>query len=197
VHGRQIGLCRRKVLVSEDVRIEGENTGASESRHKKSGGHGCCPHLHVLWNNAVTIDGSVFLHATVTLLRPPVLDLSEHQDIERLKLVHALGREGEDDYVGFKHELPELIRFVRVVAVDEEEDWVVIHLVGGGEGDESLLEPTQAESVVGPPIVRCGDRDVHRWVENREGSLGKDEGRGSRQARGGDALNDGNKLEVV
>jgi hypothetical protein len=93
--------------------------------------------------------------------------------------VSAFGREGDDNDIGLVRECPELIGFVRTVAINEEEDWVIIHLVGSGGGDERVPEPTQAELVVSPPVVRGGDDDVHRWVEDRDGSLGKDEGWGN------------------
>ena len=45
-----------------------------------------------------------------------------------------------------------VVGFVRVVAIEEEEDRVIIQLVSGGKWDKSLFEPFKAEFVVGPPI---------------------------------------------
>jgi len=84
------------------------------------------------------------------------LYLSKNNNIEGLELVGAFGGESEDKDVMLVRGCVELIGFVRIVAI-EEEDGVVVQLVGGGKWDEGLSKPLEAKFVVGPPIGRCGD----------------------------------------
>ena len=47
---------------------------------------------------------------------------------------------------------------MRVVAVKEQNDGVIAHLVRDGERDECVLEPVGAKLVVCPPIWGCRNR---------------------------------------
>jgi hypothetical protein len=109
------------------------------------------------------------------MIRPVALGLSENDNVEWLELVCAFRRKCDDNDVMLVRELPESIGFMRVVAVQEENDGVGVHLVGSSKGDECLLEPLGAKLVVCPPIWRrcdCPDRDIRVQVEKRgDGSI--------------------------
>jgi len=109
-----------------------------------------------------------------------MLYLSENDNIEGLELVGAFGGESEDKDVMLVCGCAELISFMRIVAIDEEEDGVVVQLVGGGKWDEGLLKPLKAKFVVSPPIGRCGNRADRNAQFGKcwDGSLCQNEHRG-------------------
>jgi len=85
------------------------------------------------------------------------LYLSKNNNIKGLELVGAFGGESKDKDVMLICSCAELIGFVRIMAIEEEEDGVVIQLVGSGKWDEGLLKPLEAKFIVGPPIGQCGN----------------------------------------
>ena len=116
----------------------------------------------------------------ITVCCPLMLYLSENDNIEGLELVGAFGGESKDKNVMLVCSCVELIGFVRILAIEEEEDGVVIQLVGGGKWDEGLLKPLEAKFVVSPPIGQCGDH-ADRNAQFRKcwnGSLCQNEHRG-------------------
>jgi hypothetical protein len=74
----------------------------------------------------VTIYTYITINTAVAVHRPLVLYLGEDRNIKGLKLVGAFEREGEDEDVVLICEHAELVSFMRVMAIKEEEDGVVV-----------------------------------------------------------------------
>jgi hypothetical protein len=74
----------------------------------------------------VTIYTYITINTAVAVHGPLVLYLGEDRNIKRLKLVGAFGREGEDKDAMLICERAELVSFMRVMAIKEEEDGVIV-----------------------------------------------------------------------
>ena len=81
-----------------------------------------------------------------------MLYLSKHSDIKGLELMSAFRGECKDEDVVIVCNCLELVSFMRVVAIKEEEDGVIVHLVCGGKWDKGLFEPFKTKFVVCPAI---------------------------------------------
>jgi hypothetical protein len=78
-------------------------------------------HMHVFRDHIVTIHGSVVINVVVAVCWPLVLYLSKHSDIKGLELMSAFRGECKDEDVVIVCNCPELVGFMRVVAIKEEE----------------------------------------------------------------------------
>ena len=65
--------------------------------------------------------------------------------------VHLEGKAKDKDVVSIC-DLPELIGFMGIMAINKKEDKGVVHFMCSGKWDKGLLKPIKANFIVSPPI---------------------------------------------
>jgi hypothetical protein len=85
------------------------------------------PHaLACIGNDIIVIYCNVFIDAMIAVCWPLPLYLSENCDVKGLELVGAFWGESKDEDVMLICKHTKVVSFVRVVAIEEEEDRVII-----------------------------------------------------------------------
>jgi hypothetical protein len=81
-----------------------------------------------------------------------VLNLGKNCDVKWLEFMGALRRESQYENVMLVYNCSELIGFMRIMLIEEEENGCIACLIGGSTWDKGFLKPLEAEFVVSPSV---------------------------------------------
>ena len=129
-----------EILVTEDIRVERINPCLckcflDQCRRNDTS------NLHVFRNEVISVDFDPFNDTLPTMSSPPSLKRRENSNVQRLKFVRHLGREGCDNDAIFVRNSLELVSFMRIVSINCKIDWFVIDPTCKCIWDESLSKP--------------------------------------------------------